>query len=287
MKRLIINVDDLGLSDAVNEAVVHLAEKKRISATSYMVGGTIIQEHQQALTALNIDVGLHLDFTGIFASDLTGSLSSILLRSYGRQLNKQAVSDNICQQFDDFEDCFGHLPIFVDGHQHVHQFPIIRDCLLAELKKRTANNTSAIEIASRVTQPLFHDLKSWIIYLLGGNTWSVICTKNHITTNEGFLGVYGFNKNYQQLVDLWESWLSACPTYSEYSDLNKQSKKNKQNRHLAPLIMCHPAIKDPNWTDEIKSARELEYQWLISDEFQQMLARHEVEVTGWNSKAMA
>ncbi len=261
MKRLIINVDDLGLSYAVNEAVVQLAEKKRISATSYMVGGAISTEHKQELAKLPIEIGLHLDFTGIFPSPLTNKLTNILIQSYARQLDKQQVHDNIAKQFDDFEDCFGCLPVFVDGHQHVHQFPIIRDSLIREMNKRSKNNST--KIASRSTKPLYNDLKSWIIYALGGASWSAICKKHHISTNTGFLGVYGFDKNYQELANSWQKWLTVCPSGVQ---------------ETTPLIMCHPAVPNHQWHDEIKSAREIEYQWLMSDEFAQLLTEQQIQL---------
>ncbi len=40
-RAIIINVDDLGLSEAVNHAVIRLAERGLIGASSYMVGGNI------------------------------------------------------------------------------------------------------------------------------------------------------------------------------------------------------------------------------------------------------
>ena len=63
---VIINVDDLGLSTAVNDAVIHLAELGRIGASSYMVGGTITDSNINRLNQLNVDIGLHLDLTAYF-----------------------------------------------------------------------------------------------------------------------------------------------------------------------------------------------------------------------------
>ena len=54
---VIINVDDLGLSTAVNDAVIHLAELGRIGASSYMVGGTITDSNINRLNQLNVDIG--------------------------------------------------------------------------------------------------------------------------------------------------------------------------------------------------------------------------------------
>lgn len=86
-RAVIINVDDLGLSDAVNKAVIRLAERGIIGASSYMVGGTISNDDIAKLVELNVDIGLHLDLTGVFTSSLRGSLKSIIIASYLRRIN--------------------------------------------------------------------------------------------------------------------------------------------------------------------------------------------------------
>ena len=41
---------------------------------------------------------------------------------------------------DAFEDAFSGVPAFIDGHQHVHVFPLIRDLLIAEVVGRYGRN---------------------------------------------------------------------------------------------------------------------------------------------------
>ncbi len=311
MKKVIINIDDLGLSEAVNQAVVNLADKQRITASSYMVGGSISDEHKQALQELGVDIGLHLDFTGIFPSPLTGSLKSTLFKCYTHQLDKQQVADNIKQQFEQFVETFDALPVFVDGHQHVHQFPIIRDALIQEIMARTHSNShihtcshpQQTPIACRVTKPLVNDLKSWIIYLLGGNKWQMLCQANGIATNTGFAGVYGFDKDKEELKKRWQTWLTSCSnctnvksntestTESIKNTGNIKSIKNAKSTQTdkTNLIMCHPATpialtkSGKDWQDEIKQAREIEYQWLMSDEFAEMLSMQKVQLQHWTA----
>ena len=268
---IIINVDDLGLSTAVNDAVIHLAELGRIGASSYMVGGTITDSDINQLKNLNIDIGLHLDLTGIFPSALHGSLRYIIIASYLRRLNSVQVTDVIKQQLDGFEDRFGHAPVFIDGHQHIHQFPIIRHCLIKELTDRYSNEISKGVLSARVTTPLINDLKSWIIYTLGGYAWRESCKHNHIKTNDKFGGVYGFDSDSQQLASLWGQWLKSAPRNTACSS--------------PTLIMCHPAMPENgsnNWQDEIKVAREIEYEWLISEEFKDLLHKHNVKLLRWS-----
>jgi predicted glycoside hydrolase/deacetylase ChbG (UPF0249 family) len=303
-RAILINVDDLGLSNVVNEAVIDLAELGRIGASSYMVGGTITDSEIKKLAALKVDIGLHLDLTGIFRSELQGSLKAIIIASYLRRLNPTQVTEIIRQQLDSFEDRFGRAPVFVDGHQHIHQFPVIRHCLAQELDTRYGQGPTNT-VSARITTPLINDFKSWIIYALGGHAWRGLCKKYHITTNDQFAGVYGFDANVQQLAKLWQAWLSSAPhtphlipalytllsntealgTYQQYAATTPtiHSVPNTLPAHLnTTLIMCHPAVPNNSWQDEIKAAREHEYQWLRSQEFEALLQQCSVRLVRWS-----
>ena len=273
---IIINVDDLGLSTAVNDAVIHLAELGRIGASSYMVGGAITDSDINQLKKLNVDIGLHLDLTGIFPSTLRGSLKSIIIASYLRRFNPMQVTDVIKQQLDGFEDRFGHVPVFIDGHQHIHQFPVIRHCLIKELTDRYSNEISKGTLSARVTTPLINDIKSWIIYTLGGYAWRKSCEHNNILTNDKFGGVYGFDADSQLLASLWDQWLKSTPHSIACSSTT--------------LIMCHPAVPENgsnNWQDEIKAAREIEFNWMTSHEFEDLLHKYNVKLLRWSDTTLA
>lgn len=284
-RTIIINVDDLGLSTAVNDAVLHLAEIGRIGASSYMVGGAISDNDISELKRRHVDVGLHLDLTGIFPSALRGSLKSIIIASYLRRFSAHQVTDIIKQQLDRFEDRFNQAPVFIDGHQHIHQFPIIRHCLINELSARYRHQISQGSLYARVTTPLIHDIKSWIIYLLGGYGWRKSCDHNHIKINDKFGGVYNFEATGQELVTFWESWIKNAPLSADLLSgiLSQDSKFPTINSRLSPtLIMCHPAAPYHNWQDDIKAAREMEYQWLISAEFKDLSAKYNVRLMRWS-----
>lgn len=300
-RAIIINVDDLGLSSAVNDAVLHLAECGRVGASSYMVGGTVTDSEIKKLTEFNVDIGLHLDLTGIFPSTLHGSLKSIIVASYLRKLNPAQVNDVINQQLDAFEDRFGRAPVFIDGHQHIHQFPVIRQHLVNEISIRYGKNAQT-SVGARVTTPLVYDLKSWIIYTLGGKAWRSLCEDYHIATNDQFGGVYGFDATSQELSALWEIWLQRAPrtaglspalhTQSFATDSLSTHSQHDAAVHSVPrslsqdlsstLIMCHPAVPDSSWQDDIKEAREREHDWLMSPQFGQLLQQHDVRLIRWS-----
>ncbi|WP_417466289.1 ChbG/HpnK family deacetylase [Kordiimonas sp.] len=283
MRAVIINVDDLGLSGAVNEAVIHLAELRRICASSYMVGGVITDGDIRKLSELDVDIGLHLDLTGVFRSSLQGSLKSLILASYLRQLNIEQVTNIIKQQLDAFEDKFGHAPVFIDGHQHIHQLPVIRYCLANELNRRYGGNNAQTNISARITTPLINDFKSWVIYVLGGYAWRKLCEHHHMSTNDYFGGVYDFNANSLKLALLWEKWLIKAPRTTGLSSMFAKIPTSIHTNLSTTLIMCHPAVPDNSWQDEIKVARETEYTWLMSHEFSELIQRKDVKLVNWSN----
>lgn len=255
MKSVIINVDDLGFSQAVNQAVIHLAEKKRIHATSFMSLGHIASEEVIALNSFNIDIGLHFDLTGLAS---VGNLKEILLKAYLGKFKTLELQGVIHQQLDCFEKKIGKIPDFIDGHQHVHQFPQVREALLACVQQRYKQ-----KIPIRNTKTYQTDLKAKIIYFLGGYALKRNLTQQQWPHNTAFSGIYGFNTDLSGLITLWDDWLKNAPNDS--------------------VIMCHPAKKDPNWIDEIYAARCVEYEWLMSDEFLALWNKQQCQAQSWKS----
>lgn len=255
MKNLIINVDDLGFSSAVNQAVINLAEKKRIHATSFMSLGEIKPDETEALHRLNIEIGLHFDLTGLAQR---GTLKQILLKAYLGQFSTQELENIVNQQLDEFENKIARVPSFIDGHQHVHQFPQIRQVLLRCLEKRYAD---AIPI--RNTQTYQTELKAKIIYFLGGQALKKQLIAKKWPHNTAFAGIYSFNATREKLKILWQDWLKNAPDHS--------------------VIMCHPALADATWNDAIYQARTLEYDWLMSDDFMALWQHYECAGDRWDT----
>lgn len=256
MKPVMINVDDLGLSPAVNEAVLLLAEMQRIQASSFMSFGTIAPDEVAELKRHHIDIGLHFDLTGFAAS---GGLKRVLFKSYLHGWKQNKIQDAINQQLDLFEDKIGAKPVFVDGHQHVHQFPQIRSVLINTLLRRYDNT-----IAFRSTKTTQRDIKAKIIHALGGSQLDKSLQSVHIPHNHAFAGIYSFKADRQILEFKWNEWLASA------SDSGL-------------LIMCHPAIPSKFWTDEIKAARETEWLWLKSEAFALCWQQHQCQKANWQT----
>src|SRR5688500_305678 len=62
--RLIINADDFGASESINEAIIHLHDAGIVTSTSLLAGGQAA-EHAASLARAkpNLPVGLHLAVT--------------------------------------------------------------------------------------------------------------------------------------------------------------------------------------------------------------------------------
>ncbi len=217
-RRLCICADDFGLHPAVNEAVMRLVEMGRLQATSAMVGAPAWRGGAGALARIDpahLDVGLHLDLTEYPLSVAPRSLAGWLLQG---PRDVPALLREVHAQLDRFEDAMGRMPAYVDGHQHVHQFPGVRDALLTALTVRYPGHHPWL----RSTRPGSGGFKPRVIDALGRRALEHHAGALDFSLNHRLLGVYGFDGDaghYRQQV---ETWL-----------VQAQDKD---------LLMCHPAL---------------------------------------------
>lgn len=257
MKKLVINADDLGFSQGVNAAISALAVQKRISSTSYMSYGAIDEVMRDALNASGIAIGLHFDLTSPLCPNAM-PLSTWLAKSFLRRVSETEISRIAHEQLVRFEQVWQRPPAFIDGHQHVHQFPKIREGLIAAWQQRYPERAPRW----RITQPFrgIKALKAHIIYALGGRGLLRLCKENQWPHNLAFAGAYGFDGDEVALAAQWAAWLAAAPADGG-------------------LIMCHPAQFDVSAPDdEIAAARVREWQWLASDAFGKLLQQYQIQV---------
>lgn len=258
---LIINADDFAQSEAVDAAIIDLAERKVINATSALVLSPRWQQSAKELTSLPIQVGLHLDLTSHFTHQFgcNYKLSKLIFSAYSRQLNMQHLEKIIEFQWGRFSDVYGRPPDFIDGHQHVHQLPIVRDALFAVIIKKGWHLQQNHWLRS-CDNKHWRGYKAMIISALGAKCFQRKAHALGINTNSDFAGVYNLNEN-ANLKKSWGNWLSEL-------------------HGKTPLIMCHVAMPSTlnrqNYPDEmaqdpIYSARLNEYKWLASDNFQILL----------------
>lgn len=158
-KLLAVCTDDFGLTRAVFTAIVRLAQARRITAVSCMTNAPCWKQSASALFYLptTVGVGLHLNLTeGQPRSPELAriwprlpSLPTLMTVAHLGLIPQAAVSCEIRAQWSAFVRDSGALPMYVDGHQHVHQFPGVRQALLCafdQLKVRPAvRNTAQLD----------------------------------------------------------------------------------------------------------------------------------------------
>lgn len=265
--RLCLCADDFGLHAGVNEAVLRLAEMSRVHAVGALVGAPAWTGGAGALRRLDahgLDIGLHLDFTEFpLLPRSRKSLGRLIARGLLHSLSRTQVRAEIRMQLDTYESALGHGPAFVDGHQHVHQLPGIRDELLAELSDRYGGYSLWLRSTRVVPAPgpgsrASSSLKASIIDSLGARSLSAGARRMGFAQNRGLLGVYDFDGGAPRYSALLRGWLQAA--------------------REGDLLMCHPGL-GTSATQAHGAARAAEYQVLAGHAFDDML--HERGISLW------
>jgi predicted glycoside hydrolase/deacetylase ChbG (UPF0249 family) len=254
-------VDDFGLHPGINQAVFRLASLGRISAVSCMTGAPQWQAGAQRLAEFapeRLDVGLHLDLTEHpLDADLRTALPALLLRSHSRQLDPLRVRAEIHAQLDHFEQCLGRAPAHVDGHEHVHQFPVIREALLAVLLQRYPQRRPWLRATGRPQGPGPGGCKPWLIEHAGCKRLTALARANGYPQNRSLLGVYDFKGDSARYLGLLTQWMGAA-------------------RH-GDLLMCHAGLRAPGQVAHAH-ARCNEHEVLSGPAFPELLAQAGLEL---------
>lgn len=270
MTALIISADDYAQSPGIDAAILALIAQGRLTAASCLTLSPRWPEAASLLTAevrSRADIGLHLDFTQY--SQPRHALPVLIARSYCRNLSAQVIRQNINGQLDRFEQALGTAPDYIDGHQHVHQLPQIRDELLHIITQRYLGRLPWL----RISRPPFADgPKAVILNMLGANALSRTAHNMGLRCSDTLLGVYGFDDGAENYRHQLEAWFKAART--------------------APgnVLMCHPATQtnapDAGTQDHIHSARLNEYQVLASPDFARLLAEYEIQPMRGNASIL-
>lgn len=260
-KPIMVCADDFGMATGINSGILELASCRRLSAVSCLSRGSFFARAARELRNLSVDKGMHLNLTeGLCDDDFHLPLRRLMTSCWARQLDPEVVRQEIEKQLDAFEAAFDQPPDYVDGHQHVHQFPVIRETLLDVLDRRYAAHLPWLRSTWAIRPPAIASatrLKAWLIEFLGGSTTARLASRQGFRMNAHLLGVYGFRGGqpaYWRLLDAWFAEAGA-----------------------GDLLMCHPsAFADPG--DRLGRQREAEYSVLRSDRYLRLLAEHGLQL---------
>lgn len=264
MKAVIINADDYAMDEGVDAAVLDLARREVVTSTSAMTLAPGWPKAGPRLLEVDVDCGLHLDLTSPFAAShaLPRSLPRFIEAAYLGSLDHAAVRWAITLQLERFEAVMKAPPRFVDGHQHVHHLPVVREELLSALAGRYGEGASAIGLRICAARS-WRGLKAKIVDATGSRHLAHAAKAGRHPTNSDFAGVYDFSRR-AYLPNLWRGWLESVKGES-------------------PLIMCHVASGPgaAGLSDGIREARLREWRWLGSKGFLDLCSRLAVKFARW------
>lgn len=264
-RRIWLCADDYGISPSVNRAIRDLITRDRLNATSVMVNApTFDRGEAVSLSMLNTGapraaIGLHVTLTGPFRPRSAGfqpvadgkfpPLGQMLMRGLLRRYSHKALAIEIASQIEAFVLAFGRTPDFIDGHQHVHLFPQVREALL-EVVKATAPKAWVRQCGS--VMPLhrrLRDPKAMLLDVLS-RKFRARAAALGIATNPAFAGTYDFGTAAApDFAALFPRFLEGLPAGS--------------------VLMCHPGFVDAELErlDPLTLQREREYAYFAGEEF--------------------
>jgi predicted glycoside hydrolase/deacetylase ChbG (UPF0249 family) len=268
-RRIWLCADDYGISPGVNRAIRDLIGRGRLNATSVMVvGPAVARDEVDALKSVAANsrrcaIGLHATLTAPFRpltmhfQPIDGgmflSLPKMLRAALLRRLDPEIIHAELTVQLKAFDELFGRPPDFVDGHQHIQLFPIVRDAFLAAVKAAAPDAwvRQGGRNGGRLGPP-----KALFIDLLSAQFRSR-AARAGIAFNPGFAGAYDFTGQ-PDFGPLMRQFLDRLPE--------------------GGLIMCHPGEVDETLRslDPLTAQREHEYAFLSGADFPALLAANKV-----------
>ncbi len=255
-RRVIVCADDFGIAPGVDRAIAQLIGQGRITATSCMTVTPSWQADAKLLRPLqkSADLGLHFTLTDqrpLGAMPKTAPagrlppLPSLVRAALLRRLDADEIRDEFRRQWSAFERGAGRPPDFIDGHQHVHQLPVIRSVVIEELTRyrgtpipylRICHAPLAVLLARRVA------VGQAFLLGLAGARLRAMAARNRIPANSGFSGIYDFSGR------------------RPYRDLLKRFLIGLEDNGL---LMCHPGLVDAELraADSLTERREDEFAY--------------------------
>lgn len=267
---ILLCADDYGLAPGVNAAIRDLIAAGRLSATSVMAlcphwaeEAAALKEIAGAADVVQADVGLHFTLTdqpplgplpGLAPDGRLPPLGHLMRLAYTGGLDRAEVTAELSRQLAAFAEAWGGPPAYIDGHQHVHQLPVVRDAVVEAL----AGLPGAYVRLCRepVTAVLRRRVSVAKTLLIGGLGTGLarLARQRGILANDRFAGVYDFS--------------GRIP----FGTLLDRFLDEPQGR---TLVMVHPGIPDDQLrrVDGLVDQRRVEYDYLRGPEFAELLAR--------------
>ena len=256
---MILCADDFGLNHPVSTGILDLVKAGKINSVSCLVTTDCWKERVSELYPFldNIEVGLHLTLTHPKPIHFSGgSFSSLIRKSYLKQLKKQEIIREIRSQMELFRNSMGRMPDYLDGHEFCHHLPTVRDALIdiAEEFHFKENN-----LYVRVFRP------GNLSFLKNGIFW----ISNYVTAFPSrklaaLLKAKGISFNSRLLG--FHPYLMEPKKYFNYYLQAKPSKKD--------IFFCHPGLPSNDRSDNLHKYRPQIYNFMMSFQFDELLKHY-------------
>ncbi len=269
MKNLCLHADDFGLAPGVNEAILELLENSRMSGTSVM---TVFDDLENVAIPLKkfidrADIGLHLTLTdqpalnGASAIATKGAFPNVkklILSCLLHRMDKNALASEISAQLDRFERVFDKPPSHIDGHHHVHVFPVIREVLLEQISKRGWNPVFRDSRSSPPPGKNFRGLRAGVVQFMAQGFAKLAHQSGYFLGPE-FTGFYDSSK---------------ATGFADHTEMSLQSFGDSVH------MMCHPGQVDSilESRDGLLEPRQREFEYLASDAFAALLQNNNAQL---------
>jgi len=261
--------DDYGMSPAVSAGIRDLILRRRINATSVMMPSPYLSPDEiEALDTLNSGqkraaLGLHVTLTTPFkpmsesfaplSHGKFPSLNKMFRTAVARRLDPARLMIEVATQLEAFIEAFGQPPDFVDGHQHVHLLPQVRDAVL-KVVAETVPQAWVRQCGRARGAMRLKDGKDLLLDVLSVG-FRRKANQLGVLTNPAFAGAYDFTDK-PGFAKVFPRFLEGLPD--------------------GGLVMCHPGFVDAELQqiDPVTHQRERELAFFNSEEFPRMLAQH-------------
>jgi predicted glycoside hydrolase/deacetylase ChbG (UPF0249 family) len=268
LRHIWLCADDYGMSPAVSAAICDLITRRRINATSVMVLAPSFSPAEatalEAAASSHAAIGLHVTLTAPFRPLTAGfaptrngaflPLPAMAGRALAHWLRPEDLELEIARQFAAFAAAFGRPPDFVDGHQHIHVFPQIRNALLHVIKD-AAPRAWLRQCGRPAAAPKsFADPKGFVLDALSAGLHR-LAAREGVPTNPAFAGTYSFAPG-ADFAKLFPGFLDGLPD--------------------GGVLMCHPGQVDAELRrlDPLTDLRAREYAYFLDEGFPRLLAAH-------------
>lgn len=259
---VILCADDFALAEGVSEGILRLAEEGRLTAIGCMTASPLWRSLAGRLDAVEdrCDIGLHLTLTDLEplgalprlapAGRLPG-LARLMTASFSGCFERAEVRDELRRQWDAFVAARGRPPDFLDGHQHVHLLPGVREAVLELATMGGFERRPYLRVCwDAPTRVLTRGIavgKTLFLCLLSIPFRREVARLG-LAANDSFRGVHAFDPSV------------------DYATLFPRFLAGRARR---PLVMCHPGLVDARLraVDTVTDQRRREYDYFASERF--------------------